>query len=249
MSAARTGRSVALALRPFATLVAGAVLASWLLPVAVLRYQRLAEARADAATQLYSASVQVNATEVMSRRFSDTIDEYWQFILASQFREIELDDEKKFLRAHEIAREMSRLASDVSDATESYREAKDDYFRQAAAFESWSLQTAGTLSTLFPSYEPQIHAVFTGAAVRMRNAAESARRREMGYRIVVHVRSSLIRKYRYALRTGQIKKDAYDTKLQELQNVSVKSGSIAVRFPQVLNVAGELRAEAPSLAD
>ena len=245
-STARNVVALALRLRPLASIFVGAILASWLLPIAVLRYQRLESARTEAMTQLTGLTVHVNTAQVSSRQFAEVLDSHWEFILASQFRELELEEQRGRVSGREITREEHRLAAAIADARESYRAARDDFYRQAVGFETWSLETAGTLSRLYPSHRHQIHAAFNAAAERIRTSAENARRRELGYRVIVHVRAGLIRQQRHDLKNRKINATAYKRNLVDLKKVSVKSGTIMVRVPQLLKVAEELYLETPS---
>lgn len=242
-------RRVAVALRPLATLAIGAVLASWLLPIAVLRYQRLASIRDEVAKQLDSASLQVTAIETASRSYAERLDAYWAFVLESQFRQLELDEQRSTQTKLILDREQARIDADASDAREKYRSAQDEYYRRAAAFETWALQTGETLARYFPSDDAQIRAVFAAAATRVRASSDNARRREMGFGIVVHLRAEKIRELSNDFRRGRIVEKVYRAKLAELDNVSVKSGPVATTFPQVLRLTRDLRAEAPSPQD
>lgn len=121
---------------PIFTLIIGALLASWLGPVAVLRYQRLVSAREDATKQLDSAVLHVMTTEVVMRRYASELDAYWTFVLESQFRELELDKQRKSrsFDADDLEREQRRLETDLTEARERYHAAKDSYHKQAVAF-------------------------------------------------------------------------------------------------------------------
>jgi hypothetical protein len=232
-------------------LILGAVLASWLGPIVVARYQLTAESHRQAANLLDSIIEQTAPLEAAVQVYSDAQDSYWRYEANLQARRIVA---RVLLGSSpnvaELQRQEEMFTKEESEAKAELQRTRAKYDQETEEFKRWSIATELKLQHLFPSSSAAIAANFERANRRLLNAQIAIANRDLGFRVLSSVRDRKITESAELLRGQKATAREIDQFISEAAVLTMdKHSAHLLQFKSLCHLADMLRGERPLLDD
>jgi exonuclease VII large subunit len=243
---AARARSVMRLYRRFSTLAAlvlSALLASWLGPVAVLRYQRLSLERDAASAALDSVVPECAVLEVAIRRYAEQLEEHWRSVCEIQERQLRIDESRLQRNVQLLERDQAEVDRDAEQVTRQLTEAKARFETAAGAYEVWLMKTSAALARLRPDDAVEIDAVSRHARRRLQRCRATLRSMELTNLTAARIREHQLRETFRRHAAGALTGRAYEEALADAAAVTRKPRSVepSALFVRVTQLADRLR--------